>query len=134
MTVLWAFSDEARFEGRVGTADVPWSDSLPEDFAAEAGIALEGMLLDGLFEPAGAGLADEQRRARVHFMRCVGRRFVEAFFRPQADWCRRHGLALGGHLSGEGDPLACLRHGCGDQSLALDAMDVPGLGDAGITN
>ena len=125
--VPWVFTDEPRFEGRLGTRDIPWYDALPDDFRKEAGVRLSDHLLKGVFAADPAKLTHEQRVARVHHMRCVSRRFVDSYFRPLTEWCEEHGVLHGGHLGGEDEAIAAVRHGFGDLSLCLDALDLPGM-------
>ena len=126
-TIRWVFTDEMHFPGALGTRDIPWYDELPEDFLREAGIPLSENILRGAFESDPMALSIQQRMARVHFMRCVTRRFVEACLNPLAEWCRKHGLKLGGHVPSICSPLGAIRNGFGDLSLCLDAFDAPGM-------
>ena len=66
-------------------------------------------------------------RARIDYARLVGQRMKECFFIPLSAWCKKNGVAFGGHLNVEHTPNGGAR--CGYFSLldCLRHLTVPGI-------
>lgn len=48
---------------------------------------------------------DEANLTRLNFRQWCGQRFIEAWMKPNAQWCKTHGLNFVGHISPEDDPV-----------------------------
>jgi len=101
-TVLALFTDEPEPLGRDPRADTyPYSPGLERWLADALGGAEERTLawLPALWVDYGPG-TDAFRDA---YMRAVHERVISVFYRTQAAWCERHGLALTGHPAAGND-------------------------------
>ena len=105
-TVPAIFTDEPQFSRKdtlgyaAEKADLtfPWTDNLPETFAA----AYDGEdLLAALPEIVWERADREPSLVRYHYHDHVCQRFVEAFADNCGRWCDEHGLALTGHMMEE---------------------------------
>ncbi len=111
------FTDEPKCFG-----GYPWTPGLAEDFQRRYGYDLRPKLWQ-LFGDA----ADKTAMlTRLHYRAWCGERFRQSWLEPVSGWCRRHGLALVGHISPEDDPVeqaACV----GNLFPLFRHFDLPGL-------
>lgn len=125
-TIRAIFTDEPKYFGTF-----PWTDGLAEDFRRQFGYDL----IPRLWHLFSQSCEPRPMLTRLHYRQWLGERFLKAWLRPVAAWCRRHGLALVGHISPEDDPVQqattvtnlfpCHRH------FAIPGIDliVPAVGD-----
>ena len=95
-TIRAIFTDEPKYFG-----SYPWTGDLLPDFQRQFGYDLAPRLWHLFSESC-------DRRAmltRLHYRQWCGERFLKAWLRPVAAWCRKHDLALVGHISPEDDPV-----------------------------
>ena len=90
------FSDEAKYFGAR-----PWTPGMFDGFLATFGYDLRPHLVH-LFT---TGRSPEAIRARLDYRDWCARRFLDAWLKPVAKWCRDHRLHLVGHISPEDDPV-----------------------------
>jgi hypothetical protein len=90
------FTDEAKPHG-----NVPITDDLFASFKAGAGYDISPRLYQLFCDP----LNEEYMETRIAYRRWVGERFLDAFVRPYARYCRQYNLLLVGHFSPEDDPI-----------------------------
>ncbi len=117
-------SRKSRLSFAASTKDVTnsFTDDLPETYRDRYGIDLLDVLPEIFWElPDG-----EVSRARYYYHDHLAERFVSAFSDTLGDWCKRHNIALTGHLMSEATLLS--------QTLALgEAMrsyrnfQIPGI-------
>lgn len=111
-----------RFAKSRETVTLPWSDDLPDTFAAAYGEDLVSHLPELFWENAG-GIPSP---IRYHYHDHVCDRFTEAFAENCGKWCREHGLMLTGHMYGE--PNLLKQTGAiGEAMRAYRAFDIPGI-------
>jgi hypothetical protein len=79
----------------------PWTPGLLEDFQREQGYDIRPRL-HYLFANHPSNLAWQ---TRLEYRAYTARRFVDAWVRPVARWCRKNGLKFVGHVSPEDDPV-----------------------------
>lgn len=121
------FTDEPKWY-----APHPWTPGLFEDFQKKYDYDLHSKL-EHLFSN---GEDSEAMLTRLHYREWCRQRFEDAWLRPVSQWCKKHSLALVGHISPEDDPVqqvACVgnlfplhRH---FNLVGLDLI-IPALGDA----
>lgn len=116
------FTDEPDVPGQVGTAALPWTPDLPEEFARRTGRDLAS-LLPALF---GRGRGTAAREARVDFAEVWTSLFAERFFDPMRAFCHAHGIRLVGHLLGDQSLRAHARCS-GDFYKIIRRLDEPGI-------
>lgn len=76
---------------------LPWTDDLPESYAAAWNEDLLEQLPLLVFEPEDGSLPPVRWRFRDH----VAERFAIAFADTLGNWCQKHGIALTGHMMEE---------------------------------
>jgi hypothetical protein len=126
-TILGFFTDEPRFAGRVGGAEIPWTPKLPEEFKARKGYDISlGMAI--LFGLKASRALDESKRAQVisDFYDVVTSLWRENWWSVLADWCHERSLMLTGHLAGEDSLVSHLTNGA-DFFRAMEQVDWPGI-------
>lgn len=130
-TVPSIFTDEPQFTQKsalnraTDKADVtlPWTDDLPDTFAA----AYAGEdVLAGIPELIWERADGQPSRVRYHYHDHICERFTEAFADNCGAWCRRHGLALTGHMMQE-PSLHSQTGSLGETMRAYRAFDLPGI-------
>lgn len=90
-TVFAMFTDEPDLLGRGHVASLkPWTRGFLDEFVAEGGRERD---LPALWFEAGA----ETERIREHFDTVVRNRLAQTYYKPLADWCEAHRIALTGH-------------------------------------
>jgi len=92
-TVLGIMGDEPSFPG------VPWTAALPAQFERAKGYDV-GPHLAELFA---AAPTEQARRIRADYWDVWTGLYRDNFFKPQAEWCARHGMDYLVHLCAEGD-------------------------------
>ncbi|MBA3686858.1 MAG: hypothetical protein H0W72_16680, partial [Planctomycetes bacterium] len=78
-----------------------WTPGMFEDFTARYGYDLRPRLED-LFHDHDAARC---QLTRLHYRQWRTQRFIDAWIKPVADWCKAHDVMLVGHVSPEDDPL-----------------------------
>ncbi|MCX6901866.1 MAG: glycosyl hydrolase [Verrucomicrobia bacterium] len=115
-TVLGFMGDEPSFPG------VPYTVGIFEEFERRKGYDVRPHL-PRLFtkEPR-----EEDRRIRADYWDVWSDLYRDNFFKPQADWCARHGLEFEMHICGEEDmkTLVALN---GDYFKCMRPVQVPGV-------
>jgi len=79
----------------------PYTAGLLDDFQRDMGYDLRPKL-HYLFSDS---MTPEAVLARLHYRDYLAQRFLNAWLRPVAAWCRAHGIKLTGHISPEDDPV-----------------------------
>jgi hypothetical protein len=115
-TVLGFMGDEPSFPG------VPYTKGIFEEFERRKGYDVRPHL-PKLFAKE---LGDEERRVRADYWDVWSDLYRDNFFKPQADWCARHGMEFQMHLCGEEDmkTLVALN---GDYFKCMRPVQVPGV-------
>jgi len=90
------FTDEPKY-----TFGFPWTRDMFPAFRQQFGYDLAPRLWQ-LFAPT---TDRESMLTRLHYRQWCGERFLSAWLEPVGQWCRRHRLALVGHISPEDDPV-----------------------------
>lgn len=130
-TVPAIFTDEPQFVRKTTLkfatekADVvlPWTDDLPETFAA----VYDGEdLLAGVPELVWDRADGSVSVLRYHYHDHVCERFTKAFADNCGAWCREHGLALTGHMMNE-QTLRSQTNALGEAMRAYRGFDLPGV-------
>ena len=124
--VRFTFTDEPGVPNLAPPESIPWTPAMDELYRERFGRRLEESL-PSLFAPPGHDMPLADARARVAFYDLWTARFRDAYFGEIRDWCRRNGLASGGHLNGEDETVNAVRYGFGNALRQLRAMDVPGV-------
>ena len=125
------FTDEPQFSRKstlrfaTERADVklPWTDDLPETFAAAYG---GEDLLAGLPELVWERADKAVSVLRYHYHDHVCERFTQAFADNCGAWCREHGIALTGHMMEE-PTLHSQTAALGEAMRAYRGFDLPGI-------
>jgi hypothetical protein len=115
-TVLGIMGDEPSFPG------VPYTPGIFEEFQRRKGYDVQPHLA-GFFR---AHPTEQARRIRADYWDVWTDLYRDSFFRPQADWCARHGLEYLVHLCGEEDmkTLVALN---GDYFKCMQPVQIPGV-------
>jgi len=115
-TVLGFMGDEPSFPG------VPYTPGIFEEFERRKGYDVRPHL-PKLFakEPR-----DEDRRIRADYWDVWSDLYRDNFFKPQADWCARHGIEFQMHLCGE-ENMKTLVALNGDYFKCMRPVQVPGV-------
>ena len=115
-TVLGIMGDEPSFPG------VPWTPVLPGAFEKRKGYDVRPHLA-ALFSK---DPSEEARRIRADYWDVWTDLYRDNFFKPQADWCARHGIEYLVHLCGEEDMRTLLNLN-GDFFKCQRYVQVPGV-------
>ncbi|MHB0935058.1 MAG: HAD family hydrolase [Armatimonadota bacterium] len=100
----------------------PYTEGLLEDFRRDMGYDLRPKL-HYLFSTS---MAPDAVLARLHYRDYIAKRFLDAWMRPVAAWCRENGIKLTGHVSPEDDPVEqalCV----GNMLPVMKEMDLAGI-------
>lgn len=118
------FRGQGRLRGPDDEADcqMPWTDTLPESYAAAYDEELLELLPRVLFDCADGS----HTRPRWRFWNHLTDRFVQAFAAQLGAWCGEHGLALTGHMMAEGS-LADQTRWTGETMRSLRHFQLPGI-------
>ncbi len=117
-----ALMDPFSGEGDVAAFQVPWTDDLPQHFHEAFGYDLTDHLPAVFLQPDGQAVS----QVKWHFVELLMRLFLERFAAPYHEWCRRHGIAVTGHVLHE-DSLSAQTAMCGSVMRYYEYMDVPGI-------
>ncbi len=124
------FTDEPQFSHKTtlpfahDTSDVvlPWTDDLPDTFAAAYGDALLPRLPELIWDlPEGA-----VSLARYRYHDHIAERFADAFADNCGAWCDAHGLMLTGHMMEE-STLKSQTAALGEAMRSYRAFGLPGI-------
>ncbi|MDI4644754.1 glycosyl hydrolase [Cohnella hashimotonis] len=125
-TIPAIFTDEPSIRGfheglnRPDMTWIAWSDVLPEAFLVRNGYEVWELLPYFFF------CGPHAARIRHDYWATVTERFVDAYTRQLADWCRTNGIALAGHYCEEGSLIGAALH-CGAVMPHYRYLDVPGI-------
>ncbi len=125
-TVKFTFTDEPNVPNLNPPKSITWTPGMDELYRARHGRDIAG-ILPLLFAPPGKEAPLDVARARIEFYDLWTARFRDAYFIQIRDWCRRAGVASGGHLNGEDETINAVRYGFGHALRQLRAMDLPGV-------
>lgn len=95
-TITAMFTDEPKCH-----SNYPFTPGLFEAFKETYDYELAPRLIH-LFTDANN---DTANLTRLHFRQWCGQRFLDAWMKPNAQWCKDHGLKFVGHISPEDDPV-----------------------------
>ncbi|MFV2067282.1 MAG: glycosyl hydrolase [Pirellulales bacterium] len=115
-TVLGFMGDEPSFPG------VPYTPGIFDDFAKRKGYDVRPHLSKLFLKPP----TEEARRIRADYWDMWTDRYRDNFFKPQADWCARHGVEYLVHLCGE-EHMHTLLALNGDYFKCMQPVQVPGV-------
>ncbi|MCX7805386.1 MAG: glycosyl hydrolase [Planctomycetota bacterium] len=124
--IRFVFTDEPAMPHSDPSRRLAWTEDMPDAFRRMKGYDLTERLAD-LMLPPREDEPVETTLLRIDYYDARSRLFVERFLLPLRDWCRRHGLVLGGHLGGEHEPGGNAAHGLGHILRSLRALDMPGV-------
>jgi hypothetical protein len=129
-TIKGFFSDETGFRnvdsyqslpGKPG-APMPWSPSFAAYFQKLKGYDITGWLPALWYD-----LGPKSRATRFDFVDACSRAMAEHFFKPQQEWCHRHGVRLIGHLVEDNYADHNLGYGPGHWFRSMRYFDIPGI-------
>ena len=130
-TVPAIFTDEPQFThkstlnfaGEKANVTLPWTDDLPDTFAA----AYAGEdILSGLPELIWERADRQPSVLRYHYHDHICERFTQAFADNCGRWCKEHGLKLTGHMMKE-QSLESQTVALGEAMRAYRSFDIPGI-------
>lgn len=131
-TIPGIFTDEPSVGGEVGTARIPWTPRMLDEFERRRGYDLRPWL-PALFSPETLGFAPDELFAleQVAAVRCEFAEvwtdlFAEAYFAPLNRWCAEHGLVHTGHVGGE-DELPVHARAFGHFFKTAGSLHAPGV-------
>ena len=130
-TVFSIFTDEPQFSRKstlrfaTDKADVtlPWTDDLPDTFAA---VYSGEDLLDGIPQLIWDRADGIPSVLRYHYHDHICERFTQAFADNCGAWCRNHGIALTGHMMEE-NTLESQTAALGEAMRSYRGFDLPGI-------
>ncbi|MBR4726810.1 MAG: hypothetical protein IK080_02860 [Clostridia bacterium] len=130
-TVPAIFTDEPQFTRKkllnnaADTDDIlmPWTDDLPATYAAQYDGADVMATLPELFWELPAGQVSQ---ARYRYHDHIAERFAAAFADTCGGWCRKHGIALTGHMMEE-PTLRSQTAALGETMRSYRGFDLPGI-------
>jgi hypothetical protein len=129
-TIKGFFSDESGFRnvdsyqslpGKPG-APMPWSPTFASYFQKLKGYDITEWLPALWYD-----LGSRGRTTRFDFVDACSRAMAENFFKPQQEWCHRHGVRLIGHLVEDNYADHNLGYGPGHWFRAMHFFDMPGI-------
>jgi len=128
--ILSIFTDEPQFTHKTTLqyatdkkdVTLPWTDDLPETFAAAYGEDLMAAIPELIWERADK----KPSVARYHYHDHICQRFTQAFTDNCGSWCRDHNLALTGHMMEE-PTLFSQTSVLGEVMRPYRSMDLPGI-------
>ena len=96
-TFVSTFTDEpslmSYFMSRMPYRVLPWSPTLPAEFKARRGYAIDAIIPALVADDGSAG-----RKARYDFWLTIGELVSENFFGQIQTWCHQHNFLSGGHM------------------------------------
>lgn len=129
-TIPAIFTDEPQFwpkstldfAGEKKRVLLPFTDDLPDSFQKASGYHFFEILPECIWELPDGRLSDK----RYHFHNHICERFVHGFADQIGAWCRRHGIALTGHMMEE-PTLASQTAMLGEAMRSYRAFEIPGI-------
>ncbi len=129
-TVPSIFTDEPQFTRKSmltyakDNVDVtlPWSDDLPETFAADYGEDLLESFPELIWNLPDGKIST----VRYHYHDHVAERFASAFADSCGDWCKKNNLKLTGHMYGE-PTLKTQTWALGETMRSYRSFQIPGI-------
>lgn len=110
------------FAGEKKDVVLPWTDDLPETYAASYGEDLMARLPELIWEkPDG-----EVSRARYRYHDHIAERFASAFADTCGAWCRENGILLTGHMMEE-PTLHSQTAALGEAMRSYRSFGLPGI-------
>lgn len=102
----------------------PFHNDLEDEFQRRTGYSVRPFLPEilGDIPVSEAGAA-----ARIAWFDLCSEVFCKNYFLVEKEWANAHGMAFGGHLSGEDTPLGMMKGGVFHLLRVLRTMDVPGI-------
>ena len=119
-TVPGIFTDEPNYGGFYEGC-VPWTDALPEKFREKYGYDILDHLPELFFE-----CGKTVSRVRWQYYDLLTDLFVHSFSAQIGEWCRKHGIAMTGHVLSE-DSLRSQVKGTGAPMRFYEYMQMPGV-------
>lgn len=120
--IHFAFTDEPSMV-QCAWERMTWCDDFPEVFQERKGYDVRPYIVRLI-----QGNADsEVSKVRIDYHDVMSQLFVERYMLPIRDWCRKHGIKSGGHVSGEDDWFNMQFRDFGHPLRALRALDEPGV-------
>ena len=108
------FTDEPGVGYCCNEESMPYYDGMAEDYKNECG----------------RDFHDDMKNSHPDFygisLELIGKQYRKCFLGKISDWCRKHGIALTGHLMEDTTPAGATKQ-CGDILKALSCFDVPGI-------
>lgn len=131
-TIPGIFTDEPSVGGEVGSARIPWTPRMLEEFERRRGYDLRPWL-PALFsaealrdEPEELFAPEQVAAVRCEFAEVWTDLFAEAYFAPLNRWCAEHGLVHTGHVGGE-DELPVHARAFGHFFKTAGSLHAPGV-------
>ncbi len=118
------FTDEPEIRTHGAPDTIPWTEGFEEKFMEAFGYDITECL-PMLFDDYPCD--EKARKVRGDYHDLVSRLFVEGYFIPIRDYCRKHGSLSTGHVAGEDVAIGNARWGFHHILRCLRAMDVPGI-------
>ncbi len=121
------FSDEVSYKGHT-----PYCDNLFKEFQKIYGYDLKLRLYDIFSEQNSL----KAQQTRIDYRQYLGDRLKKCWFEPISKWCKKHNLALVGHVSPEDDIVSQTQNVSNlfpiQKEFALGGLDliIPAVGDA----
>jgi hypothetical protein len=110
-----------------------WTSDFLEEFQQRKGYELTPFIpvlfykKSNSFSGAFAELTSAQQQARIDYYDVWTQLFVERFFLPIEEWCKKNGLLFGMHLSGEHETLSAASMSYGHIMRIFRKIDIPGV-------
>lgn len=101
---------------------IPWTPAIAEEFRRQKGYDVTPYLASFL-APV---MTDAERRAKADYWDVWSELFSRNFFRQEAEWCEKNGMAYITHLNNDHDMPACVRSE-GNLFRDLSGVTVPGI-------
>ena len=124
-TLRIAFTDEPDMPRDRPGKSLAWTADFAEQFRQRKGYDIMPAVPALIADKSSTNSALSQMRIDIADVRAD--LFVERYFLPLRDWCRRHGMLSGGHINNEDGPQNGSIMGHGSLMRSLRAMDVPGV-------
>jgi len=105
-----------------GEASIPWTEDLPQTYAAACGLDLVAHLPELFWDLPGG----QPSAARYYYHDHVCQRFAEAYFDQYGAWCSRHGLLMTGHAVAEASLFGQTRYQ-GEVMRLYRSFHLPGI-------
>ena len=123
-TITAIFTDEPFWTGQPGWEMVRYNDSFPGIFRKKYGVSFKKDILPLIFD--GSAEHPGAENARRMYLEVCSELFSRNYSVVIAHWCRKHHIALAGHLDSE-DTFFISGSRCGNLIRRLDPFDIPGI-------